>query len=86
LSNIIKIDYNKIERLIEPNQSEFKIGERVVLVIGSSAQVGVIKKINKNNEFEIMLARNAAFYPKNKVAVSRNVNSRWRLAGYGEIK
>ncbi|MDD4049615.1 MAG: translation initiation factor IF-2 subunit gamma [Candidatus ainarchaeum sp.] len=86
LSNIIKIDYNKIERLIEPNQSEFKIGERIVLVIGSSAQVGVIKKINKNNEFEIMLARNAAFYPKNKVAVSRNVNSRWRLAGYGEIK
>ncbi len=86
LSVNLKIDYFKIDRLLEPNKTEFKIGEKVVLVIGSAAQFGVIKKINKNNEFEILLSRSAAYYPKNKVAVSRNVNSRWRLAGYGEIK
>lgn len=85
LSNILKIDYYKIDRLLEPNKADFKIGEKVVLVIGSAAQVGVVKKINKN-EFEILLSRNASFYPKSKVAVSRNVNSRWRLSGYGEIK
>jgi translation initiation factor 2 subunit 3 len=86
LSSTIKIDYFKIDRLLEPNKLEFRVGEKVVLVIGSAAQVGVIKKINKNNEFEILLSRPAAYYLKNKVAVSRNVNSRWRLAGYGEIK
>ena len=86
LSDVLKIDYHKIDRLLEPNKTDFKVGERIVLVIGSSAQVGTIKKITKNNEFEIVLAKNSAYYPKNKVAVSRNINSRWRLAGYGEIK
>lgn len=86
LSNIINLKYFKIDRLLEPNKKEFKVGEKVVLIVGSSAQVGMVKKISKNNEFEIVLSRNAAYYPKSKVAISRNVNSRWRLAGYGEIK
>jgi translation initiation factor 2 subunit 3 len=86
VSNIIKLDYYKIDRLLEPNKTEFRVNEKIVLIIGSSAQVGIIKKINKKNEFEILLSRDAAYYPKNKVAISRNINSRWRLAGYGEIK
>lgn len=84
-SNMITFEYNKIDRLLEPNKTDLKIGEKIVLVIGSSAQVGVIKKI-KNKDVEVMLSRNSSYYPKNKVAISRNINSRWRLAGYGEIK
>jgi translation initiation factor 2 subunit 3 len=85
LSDVINFKYNKIERLLEPNKSDFKVGEKIVIVIGSSAQVGVVKKI-KNDNFEVVLSRNAAYYPKNKIAISRNINSRWRLAGYGEVK
>ncbi len=86
VSNTIKLNYYKIKRLLEPNKTELKINEKIVLIIGSAAQVGIIKKINKNDEFEILLSRVSAYYPKNKVAISRNINSRWRLSGYGEIK
>lgn len=85
VSNSIKLEYHKIDRLIEPNKSEFRVGEKIVLIIGSSAQLGLIKKINKN-EFDIVFSKNIAYYPKTKVAISRNVNSRWRLSGYGEAK
>ncbi len=86
LSNVIKFDYFKIDALLDSNKTNLKISEKIVLIIGSSAQVGIIKKIAKNNEFEVLLSRDAAYYSKNKIAISRNINSRWRLAGYGEIK
>lgn len=85
LSSTLNISYHKIERLVDSNISEIRVGEKVVLVIGSTAQIGLIKKINKN-QFEIMLSKPTAYYPKSKIALSRNINSRWRLAGYGEIK
>ncbi len=85
LSNIINIKYNKIDRLIEPNKTEFKVGEKVVLIVGSAAYLSLIKKI-KSNDIELMLNKDAVYYKNDKVAISRNVNSRWRLSGYGEIK
>lgn len=81
----MQIKYHKIERLLESNQKPLAISENVVLIIGTAANIGTITKI-KGNEIDIVLKKDAVYYPKEKIAISRLINNRWRLSGYGEIK
>ncbi len=81
----IKMKYQSIDRLLESNKSPLIVSENIVLIIGTAANVGVITKINKN-EITVSLKKNAVYYPKEKIAVSRLVNSRWRLSGCAEIE
>ena len=85
LSTEINLEYSKIERLIEPNKTDIKSGEKIVLVIGSSACLGVVRKVKQNN-LELILNKPNVFFTNDKIAISRNINSRWRLAGYGTVK
>jgi translation initiation factor 2 subunit 3 len=81
----INVKYSSIERLIEPNMPDIKVSEKVVLIIGTAANIGTITKIKKNN-LEIVLNKNTVYYLKEKIAISRLVNNRWRLSGYAEIE
>jgi translation initiation factor 2 subunit 3 len=85
VSSKISINYNKIDRLIEPNQTPLKVSEKIVLIIGSAAYLATIIKI-KGNELQLVLDKDAVYYKNDTIAISRNVNSRWRLSGYGQIK
>jgi translation initiation factor 2 subunit 3 len=85
MSEKLDIDYNKIERLLEQNKTPLNVGEKVVLIIGSAAHIGQIKKI-KNNNIEIILNKPAIYYKNDTIVISRNINSRWRLSGYGKVK
>lgn len=85
ISSKIKIKYTRIERLLDSNKSPLGMSENVVLIIGTAANVGTITKINKD-EVEITLKKDAVYYPKEKIAISRLVNNRWRLSGYAEIE
>ncbi|MCK9292847.1 MAG: translation initiation factor IF-2 subunit gamma [archaeon] len=85
LSTEIDLEYTKIERLIEPNKTDIKSGEKIVLVIGSSACLGIVRKVKQNN-LELILNKPNVFFKNDKIAISRNINSRWRLAGYGTVK
>ncbi|MFH0905824.1 MAG: translation initiation factor IF-2 subunit gamma [archaeon] len=83
--NFIELEYNKIERLVESNKIELKMLEKIVLIIGTAAYAGTITKIKKSI-VSVTLSKKAVFYKEDMTAVSRMVNNRWRLSGYGIIK
>jgi len=85
VSSKLVLEYNKIDRLIEPNSTPLKLGEKIVVVIGSAAYLATINK-TKDKELILVLDKDGFFYKGDTVAISRNVNSRWRLSGYGKIK
>ncbi|MDD3177987.1 MAG: translation initiation factor IF-2 subunit gamma [Candidatus ainarchaeum sp.] len=85
VSNNFDIIYNAVEILKDSNKTKIKVGEKIVIVIGSAAHLALVKKV-KNDFMELILSKPAVFYKLDKVAISRNINSRWRLSGYGEVK
>lgn len=85
VSNSLMIDYNAISILKDSNKTKIGSGEKIVIVIGSAAYLALVKK-NKNESLDLVLSKPAVFYKSDKIAISRNINSRWRLSGYGEIK
>ena len=85
VSSKLTLEYSKIDRLIEPNQTPLKLGEKVVVIIGSAAYLATIIK-TKDKELILVLDKDGVYYKGETIAISRNVNSRWRLSGYGKIK
>jgi len=85
VSSKLVLEYNKIDRLIEPNQTPLKLGEKIVVIIGSAAYLATIIK-TKDKELVLVLDKDGVYYKGETIAISRNVNSRWRLSGYGKIK
>jgi translation initiation factor 2 subunit 3 len=77
--------YTKIDRLLESNKEPIKTSENVVLIIGSAAHLGTVKKY-KNNQLLISLKKEAVYHKSETIAISRLINGRWRLSGYAEIK
>ena len=54
------------------------------MLIGSQAYLGVILKL-KGNVLELSLNKPCVYYKNEKVAISRNVNNRWRLSGMEKL-
>ncbi len=81
----LDLKYTKIDRLLESNKEPIKTGENLVLIIGSAAHLGTVKKY-KNDQLLISLKKEAVYHKSEAIAISRLVNGRWRLSGYAEIK
>lgn len=61
-----------------------KVSETLMLSINTSMTVGIIKRM-KNNEIELSLKIPVVPQKGDNVGIARNINSHWRLIGYGEI-
>lgn len=61
-----------------------KPSETILLSINTSLTIGVIKRV-RGNGIEISLKVPAIAFKGDNVAISRNINSHWRLIGCGEI-
>ena len=81
----LDLNYLKIDRLLDSNKDQIKIGENIVLIIGTAAHLGNIKKI-KDNIVSVTLKNQAVYYKDETIAVSRLVNGRWRLSGYAQAR
>ncbi|HNW06040.1 MAG TPA: translation initiation factor IF-2 subunit gamma [archaeon] len=81
----LELKYTKIERLLDSNKDGIKLGENVVLIIGTAAHLGNIKKI-KGDIVNISLKNVAVYYKNETIAISRLVSGRWRLSGYAQIR
>ncbi|OLS20333.1 MAG: Translation initiation factor 2 subunit gamma [Candidatus Heimdallarchaeota archaeon LC_2] len=83
------ISTNLFENVIgmEENQKvhPIKNDEKILLTIGTSTTVGTVKKILKKGKIEFILKPVIAMNPESKVALSRQVQKRWRLIGWGDI-
>jgi translation initiation factor 2 subunit 3 len=85
MGDVLNIKFTKIERLLELNKKDFKVGEKIVLIIGSSANLGTIQKIKKD-AISLVLKNETVYYEDERIAINRLINGRWRLSGYAEIK
>jgi translation initiation factor 2 subunit 3 len=61
-----------------------KPSEMLMLSVGTSMTVGVVKHIRGNN-IEILLKIPIVPFKGENVGLARNLNGHWRLIGYGEI-
>ena len=83
LHSSFKIEYSLLNRVDYENHS-IKEGEVIVVSVGTSTSIGLAQKVKKN-KLEITLKRPVCAPIGSKIAISRKVNQRWRLAGAGKI-
>lgn len=81
LHSLIKVEYSLLDRVDFENQS-IKEGETIVVSVGTATMIGVAQKVKKN-KMEVLLKRPICAPIGSKVAISRRINQRWRLAGAG---
>ncbi len=84
LNQDLELKYTKIERLLESNKEPIKLGENIVLIIGTAAHLGNVKKI-KADTLSVSLRNTAVYYKEETIAISRLILGRWRLSGYAQI-
>ncbi|MEM4134213.1 MAG: translation initiation factor IF-2 subunit gamma [Candidatus Micrarchaeia archaeon] len=83
LHNSLKIEYSLLSR-VDYENSSIKEGEMIVISAGTATTLGVAQKVKKD-KMEVVLKRPIAAPIGSKIAISRRVNQRWRLAGAGKI-
>ena len=88
--NELNLKINQMERVVgtkdELDIGEIKINELLMINAWSARTVGVVNKILPNNMYKVSLKLPVCIRKGEKVAVSRMVENRWRLVGYGIIK
>jgi len=72
---------SKDKLVVEP----IKLGEVLMLNVNSSATVGIVKELGKN-QIKCTLKRPVCADEGARVTMSRNLGQRWRLIGFGTIK
>jgi translation initiation factor 2 subunit 3 len=80
----IELEYTLLKREGFDNPP-LRLAEPIVISIGTSTGIGVIAKL-KSGRMELKLKRGICAEPKAKVAVSRRIGQRWRLAGWGLVR
>ncbi|VVC03514.1 Translation initiation factor 2 subunit gamma [Candidatus Burarchaeum australiense] len=80
----INLEFSFLKR-IDLESSSMKHMEPLVLSIGTATAIGFVEG-SKKNVLHLKLKRPICLLPGSKMAVSRRIGNRWRLAGYGTAK
>lgn len=83
IHNFLNVEYSLLDR-VDFENSSIKEGETIVISAGTATTIGVVQKVKKNR-MEVSLKRPIAAPIGSKIAISRRINQRWRLAGAGNI-
>jgi len=62
-----------------------KKNEVLMIVVGTCLSAGVVQKIGKNNTVHLSLKRPICAFEGSIIAISRRIQSRWRLIGHGYL-
>lgn len=85
----ITIRYEMFERVVSGREftklPPLQPTEKLVVAIGTAIRVATIKSLKKDT-MELSLSDPVATWPGSRVAISRRVLARWRLAGWGVIE
>jgi len=84
----IKLKYTLFDKVVG-SDNDVKVKpiaskEALLLTIGTAPMTGVVTKLGKGIA-EMKLSGQVAIDPEIKIAISRRVQKRWRLIGYGEL-
>ena len=84
----IKIKYELFNEILGTEESKkvdpLKPKEMLMLNVNTTTTIGIIEKI-KGNEIELSLNIPILPVKESNVGIARNINSHWRLIGFGEI-
>lgn len=83
VSDTVKIKYELLERKDIENPP-LKMGEPIVVNSHTATNVGVIMSLAKGIA-TVKMKKTSLIEAKTKVALSRRIGQRWRLAGWGEV-
>ncbi|MBI4399274.1 translation initiation factor IF-2 subunit gamma [Candidatus Micrarchaeota archaeon] len=76
-------EYKLLNR-VDMENPPLKINEPLVVSMGTSTSIGYVEKVKKNQLF-LKLKRSICIEPGSKIALSRKLGQRWRLAGFGKL-
>ncbi len=62
-----------------------KQNETLMLIVGSLATIGQVTKIGSKSKITFDLRKPVAIIPGQRVAISRQIEMRWRLIGWGTV-
>ena len=82
--SVINIDIHLFEKLEKERVEPIKQDESLMLNVGTSRTLGIVKSIKKTVELELKIPIAADI--GSRVAISRRIADRWRLIGWGVIK
>ncbi|MCX6778136.1 MAG: translation initiation factor IF-2 subunit gamma [Candidatus Micrarchaeota archaeon] len=80
----ISVAWKLIDR-VDIENPPFRQDEPLVISIGTSTSVGFVTKIKKDT-MVLKMKRTICAEKGSKLAISRRIGQRWRLAGFGELK
>ncbi|MBW6451725.1 MAG: translation initiation factor IF-2 subunit gamma [DPANN group archaeon] len=85
----IKVEVHQMKRIVGTQQDELeskpiKDNDVVLMNVGSQRTVGICKKSGNPSIFK--LRRPLCVIKDDKIALSMQINNRWRLIGYGLVK
>ena len=84
----LKLKLHLLDRVVgsteELKVEDVKIGEPLMLNVNASATVGAVTSVKKG-KIEVNLKLPVCASKDDRVTISRNIGSRWRLIGYSEL-
>lgn len=88
-SNEIQVEIHLLEKIIgfekEMKIEKLKIGEKFLLNVATQKTLGIVKNI-KREIVEFQLSLPIVVEEGQRIVISRQVEGRWRLIGYGIVK
>lgn len=86
--NQAEIEYQLMERIVgfekEMRVEPLKRGEPLMLNVGTAVTIGIVASA-KGDAASLSLRTPVAAYPGTPLAISRQIEGRWRLIGYGKL-
>jgi len=80
--NLLKIVVGTIE---EKNVEPIKVKEPLMLTIGTATTVGIVNE-SHDEKVGVKLKLAVCAHQGQRIAISRRIDGRWHLIGYGEIE
>ncbi len=80
----LNLKVNLFEKSLEEKVEPIKVEEQIMLNVGTSRTLGIVKDVKKNI-IEIELKLPVCADKNDRVVLSRKISERWRLIGYSEI-
>jgi translation initiation factor 2 subunit 3 len=84
----LELEYSLLERVVgferEVRVEPLRRGEPLMLNVGTAVTIGLVTSVS-GDVASLTLRAPVAAYPGSRVAISRQIEGRWRLIGYGKI-
>jgi len=86
--NQVELEYSLMERVVgverEMRVEPLRKGEPLMLNVGTAVTIGITTAVSGSTA-NLMLRAPISAFPGTRVAISRQIEGRWRLIGYGVI-